>query len=332
MIDTKTRYLGLALKSPLVASASPLCESVDNLRRIEDAGIAAVVLPSLFEEQLQLESLALDSDLSRGYESFAESSSFLPDLQTYNSGPEGYLELIHRAKQNVSIPVIASLNGVSQGGWVRYARLIQEAGADAIELNLYGLVTDPKLSSSQVEQDYCELVSHVKASVTIPVAVKISQFFTALPYVAQRLNEAGADALVLFNRFYQPDFDLESLDVVPNLSLSTSHELLLRIHWVAILYGALKSDLAVTGGVHSAEDVLKTIMAGANVAMMTSSLLRHGIQHAQLVLEQLTRWMEAHEYESIRQMRGSMAYRAVARPEVFERVNYMKVLSSYSLR
>jgi len=332
MIDTKTRYLGLALKSPLVASASPLCESVDNLRRIEDAGIAAVVLPSLFEEQLQLESLALDSDLSRGYESFAESSSFLPDLQTYNSGPEGYLELIHRAKQNVSIPVIASLNGVSQGGWVRYARLLQEAGADAIELNLYGLVTDPKLSSSQVEQDYCELVSHVKASVTIPVAVKISQFFTALPYVAQRLNEAGADALVLFNRFYQPDFDLESLDVVPNLSLSTSHELLLRIHWVAILYGALKSDLAVTGGVHSAEDVLKTIMAGANVAMMTSSLLRHGIQHAQLVLEQLTRWMEVHEYESIRQMRGSMAYRSVARPEVFERVNYMKVLSSYSLR
>ncbi len=332
MIDTKTRYLGLALKSPLVASASPLCESVDNLRRIEDAGIAAVVLPSLFEEQLQLESLALDSDLSRGYESFAESSSFLPDLQTYNSGPEGYLELIHRAKQNVSIPVIASLNGVSQGGWVRYARLLQEAGADAIELNLYGLVTDPKLSSSQVEQDYCELVSHVKASVTIPVAVKISQFFTALPYVAQRLNEAGADALVLFNRFYQPDFDLESLDVVPNLSLSTSHELLLRIHWVAILYGALKSDLAVTGGVHSAEDVLKTIMAGANVAMMTSSLLRYGIQHAQLVLEQLTRWMEVHEYESIRQMRGSMAYRSVARPEVFERVNYMKVLSSYSLR
>lgn len=238
MIDTKTRYLGLALNSPLVASASPLCESVDNLRRIEDAGIAAVVLPSLFEEQLQLESLALDSDLSRGYESFAESSSFLPDLQTYNSGPEGYLELIHRAKQNVSIPVIASLNGVSQGGWVRYARLLQEAGADAIELNLYGLVTDPKLSSSQVEQDYCELVSHVKASVTIPVAVKISQFFTALPYVAQRLNEAGADALVLFNRFYQPDFDLESLDVVTNLSLSTSHELLLRIHWVAILYGS----------------------------------------------------------------------------------------------
>ncbi|MGA7623873.1 MAG: dihydroorotate dehydrogenase-like protein [Candidatus Acidiferrales bacterium] len=332
MIDTKTRYLGLTLKSPLVASASPLCESMDNLRRIEDAGIAAVVLPSLFEEQLQLESLALDSDLSRGYESFAESSSFLPDLQTYNSGPEGYLELVHRAKQNVSIPVIASLNGVSQGGWVRYARLLQEAGADAIELNLYGLVTDPKLSSSQVEQDYCELVSHVKASVTIPVAVKISQFFTALPYVAQRLSEAGADALVLFNRFYQPDFDLESLDVVPNLSLSTSHELLLRIHWVAILYGALKSDLAVTGGVHSAEDVLKTIMAGANVAMMTSSLLRYGIQHAQLVLGQLRRWMEEHEYESIRQMRGSMAYRSVARPEVFERVNYMKVLSSYSLR
>jgi dihydroorotate dehydrogenase (fumarate) len=332
MIDISTRYLGMNLKSPLVASASPLCESVDNLRRMEDAGIAAVVLPSLFEEQLQLESLTLDSDLSRGYESFAEAPSFLPDFQNYNSGPEGYLQVIHRAKKNVSIPVIASLNGVSQGGWVRYARLMQEAGADAIELNLYGLITDPKRSSSQVEQDYCELVSHVKASVTVPVAVKISQFFTAIPYVAQRLCEAGSDALILFNRFYQPDFDLETLDVVPNLSLSTSYELLLRIHWIAILYGALKSDLAVTGGVHSAEDVVKTIMAGANVAMMTSSLLRYGIQHAQLVLGQLERWMDSHEYESIRQMRGSMAYRSVPRPEVFERVNYMKVLSSYSLR
>ena len=333
MIDTKTRYLGLTLKSPLVASASPLCESVDNLRRIEDAGIAAVVLPSLFEEQLQLESLALDSDLSRGYESFAESSSFFPDLQTYNSGPEGYLELIHRAKQNVSIPVIASLNGVSQGGWVRYARLLQEAGADAIELNLYGLVTDPKLSSSQVEQDYCELVSHVKASVTIPVAVKISQFFTALPYVAQRLSEAGADALVLFNRFYQPEFDLESLNVVPK-SKSEHFARIVIAHSLGrdSLRARSSPTLAVTGGVHSAEDVLKTIMAGANVAMMTSSLLRHGIEHAQLVLGQLKRWMEEHEYESIRQMRGSMAYRSSSRPEVFERVNYMKVLSSYALR
>ncbi len=332
MIDISSQYLGLTLRSPVVASASPLCESVDNLRRMEDAGIAAVVLPSLFEEQLQLESLALDSDLSRGDESFAESPNYFPDLQTYNLGPEGYLELIRRGKQSLSIPVIASLNGVSEGGWVRYAGLMQQAGADAIELNLYGLVTDPKLSSSQVEQDYCELVSHVKASVTIPVAVKLSQFFTAIPYVAQRLAEAGADALVLFNRFYQPDFDLESLDVVPSLCLSSSQEMLLRLHWVALLYGRLKANLAITGGVHTAEDVLKAIMAGANVAMMTSALLRHGIEHAEIVLGQLTRWMEEHDYESIRQMRGSMSYLSTSRPDVFERVNYRKVLSSYSLR
>jgi dihydroorotate dehydrogenase (fumarate) len=332
MIDISARYLGLTLKSPIVASASPLCESVDNLRRMEDAGIAAVVLPSLFEEQLHLESQVLDSDLSRGDESFAESLNYFPTLQTYNLGPEGYLELIRRSKKALSIPVIASLNGVSEGGWVRYAGLMQEAGADAIELNLYGLVTDPKVSGSQVEQGYCELVSNVKASVTIPVAVKLSQFFTAIPYVAQRLDEAGADALVLFNRFYQPEFDLESLEVVPCLTLSNSQELLLRLHWIAILCGRVRSSLAVTGGVHNAGDVLKAIMAGANVAMMTSALLRYGIEHAALVLADLRKWMEEHEYESIRQMRGSMSYRSVSRPDVFERVNYMKVLSSYALR
>ncbi len=332
MIDISTRYLGLTLKSPIVASASPLCESVDNLRRMEDAGIAAVVLPSLFEEQLQLDSQALDSDLSRGDESFAESLNYFPSLQTYNLGPEGYLELIRRSKKALAIPVIASLNGVSEGGWVRYAGLMQEAGADAIELNLYGLVTDPKVSSSQVEQGYCELVSSVKAGVTIPVAVKLSQFFTAIPYVAQRLDEAGADALVLFNRFYQPEFDLESLEVVPCLTLSNSQELLLRLHWIAILYGRVRSSLAVTGGVHNAGDVLKAIMAGANVAMMTSALLRKGIEHAALVLGDLRRWMEEHEYESIRQMRGSMSHHSASRPDVFERVNYMKVLSSYALR
>ena len=332
MIDMSTRYLGLTLKSPIVASASPLCESVENLRRMEDAGIAAVVLPSLFEEQLRLESQALDSDLSRGDESFAESLNYFPSLQTYNLGPEGYLELIRRSKKALSIPVIASLNGVSEGGWVRYAGLMQEAGADAIELNLYGLVTDPKVSSSQVEQGYCELVSSVKARVTIPVAVKLSQFFTAIPYVAQRLDEAGADALVLFNRFYQPEFDLESLEVVPCLTLSNSQELLLRLHWIAILYGRVRSSLAVTGGVHNAGDVLKAIMAGANVAMMTSALLRYGIEHAALVLADLRKWMEEHEYESIRQMRGSMSHRSASRPDVFERVNYMKVLSSYALR
>jgi dihydroorotate dehydrogenase (fumarate) len=332
MIDITTKYLGLKLKSPIIASASPLCESIDNLRRMEDAGIAAVVLPSLFEEQLQLESQALDSDLSRGDESFAESLNYFPDLQNYNLGPEGYLNLIRRAKRSLSIPVIASLNGVSEGGWVRYAGLMQQAGADAIELNLYGLVTDPAISSSQVEQGYCELVSQVKASVTIPVAVKLSQFFTAIPYMSQRLDEAGADALVLFNRFYQPEFDLESLEVVPSLNLSNSQELLLRLHWVALLCGRVRCSLAITGGVHTAEDVLKSIMAGANVAMMTSALLRHGIEHAELVLGQVKSWMEEHEYESIRQMRGSMSYQSTSRPDVFERVNYMKVLSSYVLR
>lgn len=332
MIDLTTRYVGLTLKSPIVASASPLCESLDNLRRMEDAGVAAVVLPSLFEEQLQIESQSLDADLSRGDESFAESLNYFPPLQTYNLGPDGYLEMIRRSKRALSIPVIASLNGVSDGGWVPYARLMQEAGADAIELNLYGLVTDPKISSSELEQSYCELVSRVKASVTIPVAVKLSPFFTALPNMAQRLDESGADALVLFNRFYQPEFDLESLEVVPCLTLSTSQELLLRLHWIAVLCGRVKCSLAVTGGVHNAGDVLKSIMAGANVAMMTSALLRYGIEHVQLVLGDLKKWMEEHEYQSIRQMRGSMSHRSAARPDVFERVNYMKVLSSYTLR
>ena len=332
MKDISTHYLGLSLKSPLVASASPLCESIDNLRRMEDAGIAAVVLPSLFEEQLQLDSQMLDADLSRGDESFAESPNYFPSLQSYNSGPEGYLELIRRSKQVLAIPVIASLNGISDGGWVHYARLMQEAGADAIELNLYGLITDARVSSSQVEQGYCELVSRVKASVTIPVAVKLSQFFTAIPYVAQRLAEAGADGLVLFNRFYQPEFDLETLDVVPCLTLSNPQELLLRLHWIALLYGRVRCNLAVTGGVHTAGDVLKAIMAGADVAMMTSALLRYGIEHAELVLADVTRWMEEHGYESIRQMRGSMSHQSASRRDAFERVNYMKVLSSYALR
>jgi dihydroorotate dehydrogenase (fumarate) len=330
MIDLTTDYLGLNLKSPLVASASPLSESVDNLRRMEDAGIAAVVLPSLFEEQLQLESEAIDSNLSRGEGSFAESLNYFPDLQTYNLGPEGYLELIRKAKQAVSIPVIASLNGTSLGGWLRYAALMEDAGATAIELNLYGLVTEPALGSSAVEQGYCEIVSQVKAAVSIPVAVKLSPFFTALPYMARRLDEAGADALVLFNRFYQPEFDLESLDVVPALTLSTPQELLLRLHWVAILHGHVRANLAVTGGVHRAGDVLKSMMAGANVAMMTSALFHEGIEHASVVLQDIRRWMEEHEYESIRQMRGSMSRRSASNPSAFQRVNYMRVLSSYT--
>jgi len=332
MIDITTTYLGLPLGSPLVASASPLCESVDNIRRLEDAGVGAVVLPSLFEEQLELESRAVDTDLSRGTESFPESLNFFPELNTYNLGPDGYLDLIRRAKKSVSIPVIASLNGVSPGGWVRFAKLMEEAGADAIELNIYSIVTDPSLSSTTVEQGYCNLVRQVRANVHVPVAVKLPHFFSAPCHFGKMLDEAGADALVLFNRFYQPDFDIESLEIAPNLTLSRPTELLLRLHWVAILYGHVRANLAVTGGVHSAQDVLKSMMAGAHVAMMTSALLQHGTEHAALVLQELRRWMEEHEYESIRQMRGSMSQRSVSNPAAFERGNYMRVLSSYTLR
>jgi dihydroorotate dehydrogenase (fumarate) len=332
MIDLSTEYLGLKLRSPLVASASPLCESIGDIRKMEDAGIAAVVLPSLFEEQLTLESEGIDWDLSRGEESFGESLSFFPDLRNYNLGPEGYLELIRWAKEAVSIPVIASLNGVSLGGWLRYASLMQQAGADALELNLYSVATDPDQSSSQIEENYCEVVSQVKACISIPLAVKLSPFFTSLPYFARRLDEAGADALVLFNRFYQPEFDLESLDVVPSITLSSSQELLLRLHWVAILHDQIRANLAVTGGVHTAEDILKSMMAGARVAMMTSALLKHGVEHARFVLERLQLWMEEREYESICQMRGSLSKRSAPKRSAFERVNYMRVLSSYAAR
>lgn len=331
MIDLTTSWLGLPLKSPLVASASPLCESLPNIRRLEDSGVAAVVLPSLFEEQLTLESEAVDAALFRGAESFPESLNYFPDLTTYNLGPDGYLELIRRAKKSVAIPIIASLNGVTPGGWVHFAHLMQQAGADAIELNIYSIITDPRLQSSQVEESYCELVRRVRVCVDIPVAVKLSHFFSAPVNMGMRLEEAGANGMVLFNRFYQPDFDLESLEVVPSLTLSRPEELLLRLHWVAILYGRVRADLAVSGGVHSASDLLKSMMAGAHAAMMTSALLLHGIPQAALVLRDMTRWMEEHEYESVRQMRGSMSQRSSANPAAFERGNYMRVLSSYSL-
>ena len=332
MIDISTRYLGLALKSPLVVSSNPLCESVDNIRRFEDGGVGAVVLPSLFEEQLTLESRTLDSNLWRGTESFPESLSYFPDVSNYNLGPEGYLELIRRAKESVSIPVIASLNGISPGGWTYYGRLMAEAGADAIELNIYQVATDPRTPAARMERAFCDLVTQVRGIVRIPVAVKLSPFFTAMAHMGQQLDAAGASGLVLFNRFYQPDFDIDSLEVVPSLTLSRSEELLLRLHWVAILFGRVKADLAVTGGVHTAQDMLKSMMAGANVAMMASALLQNGIGHAAAVLKELTRWMEEHEYESIQQMRGSMSQRSVPNPAAFERGNYMRVLSSYSLR
>jgi dihydroorotate dehydrogenase (fumarate) len=332
MIELTTRYLGLELSSPLVASASPLCESIDNLRRMQDAGAGAVVLHSLFEEQIEVEHRALDRSLTYGTESYAEALSYFPDLYRHNLGPDGYLEHVRRAKKALSIPVIGSLNAVSPGGWVAFARLIQEAGADALELNVSYVPTDPTLSAAEVEQTYVSLVRDVRAQVSIPLAVKLGHSFTALANLAARLDAEGADGLVLFNRFYLPDFDLEQLEVVPHLTLSSPHELLVRLHWVAILSPHVRADLAVSGGVHTGEQVLKAMMAGAQVAMMTSALLRNGIEHIADVRGQVTAWMDAHDYGSIMEMQGSMSYRAVAEPAAFERANYMKVLSAYALR
>lgn len=332
MTDLSTTYLGLKLKNPLVVSASPLTEDIDNVWRMEDAGAAAVVMHSLFEEQIELESEELDRHLSAGAESFAESLTYFPDMRGYNLGPEGYVEHVRRVKAAVGIPVIGSLNGVSTGGWIEYARKIQDAGADALELNIFYIATDTEETGADVEQRYCDLAAAVKASVRIPVAVKLGLYFSSTPNMAKRMDQAGVDGLVLFNRFYQPDFDLENLEVVPNLILSSPYELLLRLHWVAILYGHIRADLAVTGGVHSALDVLKAMMAGARVAMMTSALLKNGIGHLAKVREELVQWMEEHEYESIQQMQGSMSQRSVENSAAFVRGNYMKVLSSYALR
>jgi dihydroorotate dehydrogenase (fumarate) len=332
MIDLSTRYLGLRLASPIVASSSPLCESLDNIRAMEDAGAAAVVLHSLFEEQLDVESAHLDRYLTHGRESHAEALGYFPDLAGYNLGPDGYLEHLQRAKAAVSIPIIASLNGVSTGGWIDFARRIEQAGADALELNIYYVPTDPALTGAQVERAYIDLVRDVTAGVSIPVAVKLGHAFTALANFARELDSVGVDGLVLFNRFYLPDFELETMEVAPRLTLSSPHEVLVRLHWVAILYGHIKADLAVSGGVHGSAQVLKGMMAGARVAMMTSALLQNGIAYLARVRADLVDWMEAHEYASIAQMQGSMSYQSVAEPAAFERANYMKVLSSYALQ
>jgi len=332
MPNLNTKYLGLTLKSPLVASAGPLCKDIDHILHMEDAGIACVVLHSLFEEQIAVESESLDRHLDAGTEGFAESLSYFPDMGTYNVGPDGYVEHLRKAKQAVDIPVIGSLNGVSNGGWIRYAKLIEEAGADALELNIYHMPTDPATDGSQIEKMYVDLVSHVKASVRIPVAVKLGSYFSSIPNTAVQLDKAGADGLVLFNRFYQPDLDLETLSVTPNLVLSNSSELLMRLHWAGLLFGNIEADMAITGGVHTVEDVLKSMMVGGKCAMMTSALLRHGIDYVSKLQEDLIEWMEEHEYESIEQMQGSMSARNVSDPSAFERANYMKVLSSYDLR
>jgi dihydroorotate dehydrogenase (fumarate) len=332
MADLRTAYLGLSLKSPLVASSSPLTESLEDVRRLEDAGAAAVVLPSIFEEQLTLESNALDRDLSRGTESFAESLSYLPPYEDFREGQDVYLGQIRRAKDACGIPILASLNGATAGGWVRFAKEIQQAGADALELNTYSLATDASQTSAAIEKELVALVRQVKEATSLPVAVKLSPQFTSIPHLARELDRTSVDGLVLFNRFYQPDFDIEELNVRPKLALSRPEELLLRLHWVAILYGDVRADLAVTGGIHSAEGVLKSIMAGAQVAMTTSALLAKGIGHLTTIETDLVRWMEEHAYESIRQMRGSLSRRAVPDPSAFERGNYIKTLSSYTLR
>ena len=332
MIDFSTSYLGLKLNGPIVVSSTPIAESVENIARMEEAGASAVVLTSLFEEQLALESGALDEDLSRGTESFAESLDYLPDLNDYRMTHEGYLEGLRRSKDAVDIPIMASLNGATTGGWVRFAREMEEAGADAIELNTYALATDASQTSSDLEQQLLELVDGVCRAVKIPVAVKLSQSFTSIPHLVKRLEDAGARGVVLFNRFYQPDFDIETLEVRPTLHFSTPSELLPRLHWAAILYGHTNIDIGITGGVHSAEDVLKSIMAGGNVAMMASALHIHGIEHIGRVLADLRYWLEKREYTSISETRGCLSRRSVPDTSPFDRGNYIKTLSSYSLR
>jgi dihydroorotate dehydrogenase (fumarate) len=321
--------MGLELKNPLVASASPMSRRVSTVKNLEEAGISAIVMYSLFEEQILHESLELDYYLSRGTETFAEALTYLPDIGNYSIGPEVYLDNLHKLKEAVSIPVIGSLNGISTGGWIHYAKMIEEAGADALELNIYYLPIDPDITSAQLENDYVTLVRDVCSSVSIPVAVKLSPFFTALPNVMRRVEEAGASGLVLFNRFYQPDFDLTNLEVVPHLVLSNSNEMRLPLRWIALLYGQVQVDMALSTGVHSSEDVLKAMMAGAKVSMMASALLEHGIGRIQGLLSNIRYWMEEYEYESIKQMQGSMSQRAVAEPGAMERANYIKELSSF---
>jgi len=328
-MNLTTNYLGTVLKNPIVASSSPLSHTVDSIRRLEDAGVAAVVMYSLFEEQIGFDSYYIDYHLTQGTDSYAESISYFPDMQSYNVGPDQYLNLIRRAREKVDIPIIGSLNGASVGGWTDYATQIEEAGADALELNIYYLPTNTQISGIEVETLYLDIFSAVREAVTIPVAVKINPFFSSIPNMASRLSEGGADGLVLFNRFYQPDFDLENLEVAPRLVLSSSDDLRLPLRWVAILYGRLTADLAITSGIHTSHDVIKGLMAGAKVTMMASELLQKGVGRVGQILNELATWMNEHEYESVVQMIGAMSQKHCAEPAAFERANYMKTLDSY---
>ncbi len=329
-MDLSTTYLGFDLPNPIVASAGPLTAQVDSIRELEDAGAAAVVLHSLFEEQITHEAAALDHHLSHGTESFGEALSYFPAPEEFRRGPEDYLELVAQAKQAVKIPVIGSLNGVSVGGWVDYAGKIEGAGADALELNVYRLATDPEISGADIEDQCVEVLQAVKSAVAIPVALKLSPFFSSVAALAKRLDGAGADGLVLFNRFYQPDIDLDTLEVVPDLVLSTRFEMRLPLRWVAILHGKVQASLAATRGVSLGTDVIKMLMAGADVVQVCSALLREGPRKIAGMLDEMRAWMTEHEYESVKQMKGSMSQKSCADPAAFERANYMKALSSYA--
>ena len=328
-VDLSTSYMGLKLEHPVVASASPLSYTLDGIQRLADAGAAAIVMHSLFEEQLEHESKTLHHFLDYGTYSYAEALDYFPQPEQFRVGPDQYLELIRKAKQSVGVPIIGSLNGASPGGWTRYAKLIEEAGADALELNLYFIATNPSMTSAKVESMYLSVLRDVREVISIPVAVKVSPYFSSFANMAARFEKAGANALVLFNRFYQPDFDLEALEVTPNLQLSQAHELRLPLTWVAILYRRVPIDLAITSGVHSGLEVIKGLMAGANVTMMTSELLSQGVGRIGGVLREVQTWLETHEYVSVTQMRGSMSQRNVNNPDAFERANYMKMLQSW---
>ena len=329
-MNLSTTYLGLQLRSPLVVgAAAPLSEDTDNLKRMEDAGAAAVVLHSVFEEQLTQEQYELHHHLEYGTHSFAEALTYFPEPDMFQTGPEEYLKQIRQAKEMVNIPIIASLNGSTIGGWTDYAQQIEQAGADAVELNIYYVPTDFDLTASQVEANYIEILRSVKSAVTIPVAIKLSPFFNNMANMAKQLTEAGADGLVLFNRFYQPDINIEALEVEPNVLLSTPQAMRLPMRWIAILYGRLNVDLAATSGIHKPQDVLKMLMAGANVTLLVSVLLRHGIKHIQAIEEGIRQWMAEYEYESVKQMQGSMSQINCPDESAFERAQYMKAIQSY---
>jgi len=330
-MDLTTEYLGLKLRSPLVVSASPLSEDIDNLKRMEDAGAPAVVLYSLFEEQLRQDRLELNENMEQGTESFAEALTYFPEPEDFRLGPEEYLKHIAAAKKSTRIPIIASLNGSSEGGWTDYSRKIEQAGADAIELNIYYIPTDMNLTGTEVEMTYLDILKAVRANVKIPVAVKLSPFFSNFANMARRLDQAGADGLVLFNRFYQPDIELESLEVKPNILLSTPMAMRLPLRWIALLHNRLRASLAATSGIHRASDVLKMLMAGADVTMLCSTIIRHGIPQIALIERDLVAWLTEHEYESVRQLKGSLSQSKCAEPAAFERAQYMKAITGYSL-